>query len=349
MNTKITSGKRRLSVLLTVIMVLSMAPTPVFAADDTCSHVDYSPVDGKCDNCGETMPGSESAVALLIQDNVSVYMDSYMSLQTALDDTSSTGGATVYLLSDIVPGAEEDIFNIAGPDEIIFDLNGYHISDFNVGWQYFDEEKGEITRSLSSHVTIRDSHGGGGITGQTWVFSNDNPSVAPSTLTVEGGTFSSEDNIDTMSGIQLENSTVTVNGGMVWYLGCSGGSGTVNIAGGSEHSGYWDVSGGTWYISAGTFGEVVFVDPDTQRQDVVISGGTFEKISTVSSRGSSFNAPLSALLADGYAFYSQNADGSAYDTCENAASTNVLNCAEQGDCQISYAHHWRRWGLHRVR
>ena len=39
MNTKITSGKRMLSVLLTVIMVLSMAPTPVFAADGSVAEV----------------------------------------------------------------------------------------------------------------------------------------------------------------------------------------------------------------------------------------------------------------------------------------------------------------------
>ena len=56
-----------------------------------------------------------------------------MSLRMALDGTASTGGGTVYLLSDIAPGEEEDIFSIAGPDEIVLDLNGYHISDFNVG------------------------------------------------------------------------------------------------------------------------------------------------------------------------------------------------------------------------
>ena len=152
-------------------------------------------------------------------------------------------------------------------------------------------------------MTIRDSRGGGSI---TW---NLGCSGSSGTVNIAGGS------VKKVSGINP------------YYDDETGAEGqyTINVTGGSEHSGYWDVSGGTWHISAGTFGEVVFVDPNAQTQNAVISGGIFEKISTISSRGSSFEVPLSALLAGGCAFYSQNADSSAYDMCENAASTTVLN------------------------
>ncbi len=347
MNTKMTLEKRILSVLLTVIMVFSMVPLSVFAADGECEHIDISPVDAKCDICGAAMTDIEDVGALIIDPEGRTAYVSVSTFQNQFSIWEKAAIDKMILLADIPAGKKDYEFY----GNITLDLNGHTLPYIFVGWQRYNEETGEVTRSGSGNLTICDSVGTGSVTDGVYVVSSVTNGVAPSTLTVEGGTFGIEDGY---VGIELERGTVNINGGAVWNIDCEGGSGTVNISGGSVkkisginpyydsetgeegqytlnvtggsgHSGDWNVTGGNWNISGGVFGEIAFKDPGMRSQNSFISGGTFEKISTKSSLGSDRNIPLSELLKDGYAFYSKSSDSSDYDKCENAGSVFELN------------------------
>ena len=351
MNKTASVNKKIISVILAAIMVLSMIPTYVFA-DGTCTeHTDESPIDGKCDNCGAAMTDIEDLGGLLIDPQGG---RAYFSVSDFQNDFGymwdPTGIDTIVLLADIPEGAHD--YRALG--NITIDLNGHTLPSLFVGYQTYNEETGEIMRSASGNLTVRDSVGTGGVTEGVYVLSSVTDGVAPSTLTIEGGTFGIEEG---NGGVELERGTVTINGGTIWDIACYNGSGTINVNGGSikyvsafnayyndetgeqgtytlnvnggSHSGQWNMSYDTTYnITAGAFDSVVFSDPVTQPQSVFISGGTFEEISTLNSTGAANSIPLSVLLKDGYAFYSRNPDdptGQTYDVCEDAASTYILS------------------------
>ncbi len=349
MNAKISVKKRIVSSILTAVLVLSMLPLSVFAADGACEHIDISPVDAKCDICGAAMTDIEDVGALIIDPEGRTAYVSVSTFQNQFSIWEKTAIDKIVLLADIPAGTKDYEFR----GDITLDLNGHTLPCIFVGWQRYDEETGEIKNSGSGNLTVCDSVGTGGVTEAVQVLSSKNADTAPSLLTVEGGIFGTEDG-DSVTGIQLESGNVNINGGTVWNIGCEGGSGTVNIAGGSVkkisavnpyydsetgeegqytlnvtggsgHSGDWNVTGGNWNISGGVFGEITFGDPGIRSQNSFISGGTFEKISNKSSFGSDRNIPLSELLKDGYAFYSKSSDDSDYDKCENAGSVFELN------------------------
>lgn len=115
MNTNMTLEKRILSVLLTVIMVFSMVPLSVFAADGGAATVITS--------------GGEVAF--------NVYKD-------AVAYANQHDGSTIKLQSDIdvLPYEDPaDMPSITG--NVTLDLNGKSINCVDVGSVSFDEE-GEI-------------------------------------------------------------------------------------------------------------------------------------------------------------------------------------------------------------
>lgn len=351
MNKTASVNKKIISVILAALMVLSMIPTYVFA-DDTCTeHTDESPIDGKCDKCGAAMTDIEDLGGLLIDPEGRKAYFSVSDFQNGFGSMWDPSGIdTIVLLADIPEGTHDYIVL----RNITIDLNGHTLPSLSVGYHTYNEETGEITRSASGNLTIRDSVGTGAVTDGVCVLSSVTDGDAPSTLTVEGGTLGVEDGY---CGIELERGTVTINGGTVWDISGYNGSGTINVNGGSikylssfnayyndetgeqgtytlninggRHSGHWNMSYDTVYnITAGEFDSVLFSDPVTQPQTVFISGGTFEQISTRNSTGAAASIALSGLLKDGYAFYSRNPDdptGQTYDVCEDATSTNTLS------------------------
>ena len=148
-------------------------------------------------------------------------------------------------------------------------------------------------------------------------------------LTINGGTIGNG-----REGVSIENGNLTVNGGTIDFLyGSNSGTVTITggtvknaqfgegfeitVTGGSGHSGFWDVSEGTWSISGGEFGDVTFLTASPAK-NATISGGTFRKITRqilkIGGNGEKVSAPISGLLADGYAFY-QKTDSEEYDQC----------------------------------
>lgn len=310
MNKNATIKKKFLSALLTVIMALSLVPTPVFAAGEIAAEV----------NSGGT---------------TTQYSDVIAAFSEAKD------GDTVKLMKNAELSDSDNV--IVKNKSITLELNGYTIPCVFVGWEDYNEETYEITATYEGNMTVKDSVGGGGITGEVDIISG--------ALTVESGTIGTEDNSDTMAGIQLINGTVTLNGGIVWNIACEGGSGTFNITGGSVkcvssvnpyydsetgaegeyifnvtgglHSGKWAASG-VWNISGGTFGEIVFANPLTNSQNVFISGGTFEKISTFNDASGS-PAQLRYLLKNGYSFY--HGENGEYNEYQSPAATALSDVA----------------------
>ena len=147
-------------------------------------------------------------------------------------------------------------------------------------------------------------------------------------LTINGGTIG-----DGRDGVRIENGNLTVNGGTMDFLyGSNSGTVTITggtvknaqcaadfeitVTGGSGHTGLWNVSEGTWNISGGEFGDVTFLTA-LPAKNASINGGTFEKITRqiLKPGGNSEEvpAPLSGLLADGYAFYWWITDSGEYD------------------------------------
>ncbi len=98
----------------------------------------------------------------------------------------------------------------------------------------------------------------------------------------------------------VNSGTATISNGMVYGLTVLEGA-AVTVKNGFNHRGRWSVdSGGTLSITGGTFKDVRFVNSGT----IAISGGTFD---TITNSDASSTIPLMPLLANGYAFYKDNA------------------------------------------
>ena len=248
----------------------------------------------------------------------------YSTLPEAVN--AAQDGDTIKLLADYgVDGGS--LPTIVVTKSVTLDLNGYAIASIEVGQT--QEDTGEVL--ASGDLTVEDTSAArtGKVTSMI--------DLVAGKLTVNGGTIGGTDRDD---GISIKNGTLTVNGGTIVSLyGSADDSGTVaitggavqgalfgsgfniTVTGGSGHTGLWDVSEGTWNISGGEFGDVEF-RTESPAKNAPISGGTFGKITRVipQNSGKDIPAPLSGLLADGYAFY-QKTDSEEYDQCVKLTDT----------------------------
>ena len=247
----------------------------------------------------------------------------YSTLPEAVN--AAQDGDTIKLLADYktAEGASaEGESDLTITKSVTLDLNGYEMDGFRVA--QVDEETDEVL--TSGNLTVEDASAAktGKVTGEI--------ELVAGNLTINGGTIGND-----RDGVSIENGNLIVNGGTMDFLYGSN-SGTVTIAGGtvknarfgpgfeitvtggSGHTGLWDVSEGTWNISGGEFGEVMFKTASPAK-NAPISGGTFWKITRKNLQNNTETpAPISGLLADGYAFY-QKTDGGEYDGYVNLNDT----------------------------
>ena len=281
MNTNMTLEKRILSVLLTVIMVFSMVPLSVFAADGGAATVITS--------------GGEVAF--------NVYKD-------AVAYANQHDGSTIKLQSDIDALTYEDPADmpfITG--NVTLDLNGKSINFVDVGSVSFDEE-GEIVKDKAGTLTVTGSGSIGLLTMYCGALTLNSGTVEElkaedfaATVHITGGTV--ESLVLSLRGD--DNATADISGGSVQKLDL--GTGTVNITGGSHGSetASWGVNGGTLNISGGSFSALRLLVTSGK---IDLTGGEFEYISTDPQVPSSEYQKLTmgSLLGDSCAFYSK--DGS---------------------------------------
>lgn len=240
----------------------------------------------------------------------------YSTLPEAVN--AAKDGDTIKLLADYktAEGASEEEYDgLTITKSVTLNLNGYGMDDFQVAQV---NDKAETLPS--GNLTVEDTSAAktGKVTGMIKLLAGN--------LTINGGTIGNG-----REGVWIENGNLTVNGGTIDFLYGSN-SGTVKIAGGtvknaqcaadfeitvtggSGHTGLWDVSEGKWNISGGEFGEVMF-KTESPAKNAPISGGTFGKITRKNLQNNTETfAPISGLLADGYAFY-QKTDSEEYDQC----------------------------------
>ena len=287
--------KRILSAFMALALCLTLLPAPAWA--------------------GET--GAPKGGAAQIGNTV------YSTLPEAVN--AAQDGDTIKLLADYktAEGASaEGESDLTITKSVTLDLNGYEMDGFRVA--QVDEETDEVL--TSGNLTVEDASAAktGKVTGEI--------ELVAGNLTINGGTIGND-----RDGVSIENGNLIVNGGTMDFLYGSN-SGTVTIAGGtvknarfgpgfeitvtggSGHTGLWDVSEGTWNISGGEFGEVMFKTASPAK-NAPISGGTFWKITRKNLQNNTETpAPISGLLADGYAFY-QKTDGGEYDGYVNLNDT----------------------------
>ena len=244
----------------------------------------------------------------------------YSTLPEAVN--AAKDGDTIKLLADYktAEGAgeeEDDGFTIT--KSVTLDLNGYKMDDFRVAQV---DDAGETLPSGNLTVEDTSKEKSGTVSGMI--------ELVVGKLTINGGTIG-----DGRDGVRIENGNLTVNGGTIDFLyGSNSGTVTITggtvknarfgpdfeitVTGGSGHTGLWDVSEGTWSISGGEFGDVTFLTASPAK-NATISGGTFGKITRqilkIDGNGEKVPAPISGLLADGYAFYEQAAGSEEYDRC----------------------------------
>lgn len=276
-----TLEKRILSVLLTVIMVFSMVPLSVFAADGGAATVITS--------------GGEVAF--------NVYKD-------AVAYANQHDGSTIKLQSDIDAPTYEDPADmpfITG--NVTLDLNGKSINCVDIGSVSFDEE-GEIVKDKAGTLTVTGSGSIGLLTMYCGALTLNSGTVEELraedfavTVHITGGTVESL----VLSLRWDDNATADISGGSVQKLDL--GTGTVNITGGSHGSetASWGVNGGTLNISGGSFSALRLLVTSGK---IDLTGGEFEYISTDPQAPFSEYQKLTmgSLLGDSCAFYSK--DGS---------------------------------------
>ncbi len=241
----------------------------------------------------------------------------YSTLPEAVN--AAQNGDTIKLLADSA------VEGLTITKSVTLDLNGHEMDYFRVA--QVDEETNEVL--TSGNLTVEDTSAGktGKITSKI--------ELVVGNLTINGGTIG-----DGSDGVRIENGTLTVNGGAIDSLyGSNSGTVTITggtvknaqfgpgfeitVTGGSGHSGLWDVSEGTWNISGGEFEGVTF-QTESSATNAHISGGTFGKITRKNLQNNTETlAPISGLLADGYAFY-QKTDSEEYNQYVNLADKTSL-------------------------
>ena len=296
MTRKSLRTKRIFSIILSLAVALTMMPMSALAADESSS-------------VGNAVAeGAESDAAQIGE-------KTYSTLPDAVNAAKDSD--TIKLLADYktVKSAdeEEDDVGLTITKSVTLDLNGYKMDYFRVA-QVNDE--GEILQS--GNLTVEDTS-----TAKTGKVTS-KIALVVGNLTINGGTIGNG-----RDGVEIENGNLTVTGGAIDSLyGSNSGTVTITggtvknaqfgedfnitVTGGSGHTGLWDVSEGTWNISGGEFGDVEF-RTESPAKNAPISGGTFGKITRKNlQNGEVAYAPLSGLLADGYAFY-QKTDSGKYD------------------------------------
>ena len=281
--------KRVLSMFMALALCLTLLPAPAWAAEADAPE-------GGAAQIGETV---------------------YSTLPEAVN--AAQDGDTIKLLADYKTaegaGEEEDV-GLTITKSVTLDLNGYGMDDFRVAQV---NDAGETLPSGNLTVEDTSAEKTGKVTEMI--------ELVAGKLTINGGTIG-----DDRDGVRIENGNLAVNGGAIGYLYIGASSGTVTITGGtvknarfgegfnitvtggSGHTGLWDVSEGTWNISGGAFEGVTFLT-GSSAENLHITGGTFGKITRKILRDSiEALAPISGLLADGYAFY-QKTDSEEYDQC----------------------------------
>ena len=294
MNTNMTLEKRILSVLLTVIMVFSMVPLSVFAADGNQASVFAA--------------GGEAEVTLANGSTIN-----FNSYADAVGYANRNGGALKLLADITVPESEtlDDIPFITG--EFTLDLNGKSINYVDVGSYGYDEEAEKEIKGTPGTLTVTDSVGGGEI---------ENLAVNAGTLTVDSGSivdlkaesFAAEVNITggeveffNLNDGEDEEVFANVSGGSVQWFTINGGTLTVNGGEYPERINLY-ADGGTTNIADGTFADL---ELRISHGEIRLTGGIFTKISTELESGSSeYKEPtLASLLGDGCAFYGADGGG----------------------------------------
>ena len=293
MTRKSLRTKRIFSIILSLAVALTMMPMSALAADESSS-------------VGNALAeGAESGAAQIGE-------ETYSTLPEAVN--AAQDGDTIKLL------ANSTAEGLTITKSVTLDLNGYEIKSVEVG--QIKEETEEVLASGDLTIVDTGAENSGKVTSSV--------SLLTGKLTINGGTIGGSGRYD---GVEIKNGTLTVTGGTIVSLyGEEGNNGTVTITGGtvqgalfgsdfnitvtggSGHTGLWDVADGTWSISGGEFGEVMF-KTESPVNNALISGGTFGKITRKNlQNGEVAYAPLSELLADGYAFY-QKTDSGEYDRC----------------------------------
>ena len=215
---------------------------------------------------------------------------------------------------------------------LTLDLNGKTVDYLAVGEVVSDEEGG-ILDSADGDLTVMGSRAGTGTDGEI------------TRLDFVRGTLSIQDGVtigktsDSSVGLACKEDSgeVAISGGKVCGVRLEGAGASVTVSGGSMHAGSWINDGGTLNIEGGTFGSVRFRNNGGA---IAISGGTFGAIQNLDEDSS--NIPPMLLLAQGYAFYTDNIvqDGSRNDclagvTVKEHTHTMVDNkCA----CGLSCTH-----------
>ena len=278
--------KRVLSMFMALALCLTLLPTAAWAAE----------TEGGAAQIGDTV---------------------YSTLPEAVN--AAQDGDTIKLLADYKTAegsGGEEASGLTITKSVTLNLNGYEMDDFRVA--QVDEETDEVL--TSGNLTVEDTSAAqnGKVTGMI--------ELVAGKLTINGGAIG-----DGRDGVSIENGNLIVNGGTIDFLyGSNSGTVTITggtvknarfgegfeitVAGGSGHTGLWDVSEGTWNISGGAFEGVIFLTASPAK-NATISGGTFGKITRkILWNNTEALAPISGLLADGYAFY-QKTDSEEYDQC----------------------------------
>ena len=280
--------KRILSVFMALALCLTLLPASAWAAE----------TEGGAAQIGDTV---------------------YSTLPDAVN--AAQDGDTVKLLADYktAEGAgEEGDDGLTITKSVTLDLNGHGMDDFRVA------QVNDAAETLpSGNLTVEDTSAEktGKVTGTIELLAGK--------LTINGGTIG-----DGRDGVSIENGNLIVNGGTIDFLyGSNSGTVTITggtvknarfgedfnitVTGGSGHTGLWDVSEGTWNISGGAFEGVTFLT-ESPAENLHITGGMFgtiaRQILKIGGNGEKVPAPISGLLADGYAFY-QKTDSEEYDQC----------------------------------
>ena len=280
--------KRVLSLFMALALCLTLLPAPAWAAEADAPEGDAAQI-------GDTV---------------------YSTLPEAVN--AAQDGDTIKLLADYKTSegaGEEEESGLTITKSVTLDLNGYGMDDFTVAQV---NDAGETLPSGNLTVEDTSAEKTGKVTGMIELLAGK--------LTINGGTIGNG-----RDGVSIENGNLTVNGGTIDFLyGSNSGTVTITggtvknarfgpdfeitVTGGSGHTGLWDVSEGTWNISGGEFGEVMF-KTESPAENAPISGGTFGKITRKNLQNNTETlAPISGLLADGYAFY-QKTDSEEYDRC----------------------------------
>lgn len=241
----------------------------------------------------------------------------YSTLPEAVENAQD--GDTIKLLTDyetVKSADDEEDGGLTITKSVTLDLNGYGMDDFSVAQV---NDAGETLPSGDLTVEDTSKEKSGTVSGMI--------ELVVGNLTINGGTIG-----DGRDGVRIENGNLTVNGGTIDFLyGSNSGTVTITggtvknarfgegfnitVTGGSGHTGLWDVSEGTWNISGGAFEGVTFLT-GSSANNAPISGGTFGKITRKNLQNNAETlAPISGLLADGYAFYEQTAGSEEYDRC----------------------------------